>query len=455
MGKIDMSVNCKGLLPFLCLISMIYIRFPSFLVNDAKTQVSSPDSLKYEVNKAFFGRLSQTIRIENPTTTRITGATIFVPIVRNVTAHHYVVSVNITGDAKLQTVLQDDSGNSYAVWNDFAIGGRQMITLRIDYDVLSFETRHIIDANQMSEYDTQSDLYRRYTESEEFIESDAPEIVRKAQSLTENAFDVHTKIARLYNFVSSHLLYVPQTKEKGALWALESSVGDCSEFSYLFVALCRAIGVPARVETGFAFHLTHEDLEDGHMWAEYYLEDYGWVPVDATWKQFDTLDEKHFSSLQSMSGLIPYSNYFFNYTSGPDESKISMSQLISFEPSSAETDRLVDETIKAVQQVAQARSAISFGKMLGTLFFFPAETRQAERALLDSEIQLQIGLQNWNENPQDAQLHMVNAAQHNEGAIKIGWRLIGYASAIFITTSTIAALTVLLFYKRYLENRQK
>jgi transglutaminase-like putative cysteine protease len=66
-----------------------------------------------------------------------------------------------------------------------------------------------------------------------------------------------------------------------ALQVLESRVGDCNEHTQLFVALARAVGLPARIAAGLAY-------VDGkfyyHAWPEVLLAD--WVAVDPTFGQF-------------------------------------------------------------------------------------------------------------------------------------------------------------------------
>ena len=88
--------------------------------------------------------------------------------------------------------------------------------------------------------------------------------------------------------------------------------GQCDHYSILFVALCRAAGIPARGVTGMVgwgpwikekdlvlrntIHtmLTPNGLAaarlygpiGGHIWAEFYLPEYGWIPVDPTWGRF-------------------------------------------------------------------------------------------------------------------------------------------------------------------------
>jgi hypothetical protein len=46
-----------------------------------------------------------------------------------------------------------------------------------------------------------------------------------------------------------------------------------------FSALCRAVGVPTRTTGGFQ---TFTGTPAGHFWAEFYLPNYGWIPVDPT-----------------------------------------------------------------------------------------------------------------------------------------------------------------------------
>jgi hypothetical protein len=86
----------------------------------------------------------------------------------------------------------------------------------------------------------------------------------------------------IYDYVINNMEYSIYDGEGGASYAVQQKSGDCSEYSDLFVALCRAEGIPARVVVGYTVQVDENDLPK-HAWAEVYLEDYGWVPFDPTW----------------------------------------------------------------------------------------------------------------------------------------------------------------------------
>ncbi|UCF42890.1 MAG: transglutaminase domain-containing protein [Planctomycetota bacterium] len=87
-------------------------------------------------------------------------------------------------------------------------------------------------------------------------------------------------VKNIYDFVTDRLRYVPRTDELGAVKALAAKQGDCVEYADLFVAICRAKNIPARVIKGY---VTKFDDSPEHAWAEVYLTELGWVPFDLTY----------------------------------------------------------------------------------------------------------------------------------------------------------------------------
>jgi len=120
-------------------------------------------------------------------------------------------------------------------------------------------------------------------EATPFIQSNHPNLISKAEAVTSKAATLPTAVELLVRFVYSHVQdeYVPAFSN--ALEALESGKGDCTEHSILFVAMARAIGIPARMAVGVAYWPPGQGF-GWHAWAEVWANGQ-WYAVDPTWNQ--------------------------------------------------------------------------------------------------------------------------------------------------------------------------
>ncbi len=64
---------------------------------------------------------------------------------------------------------------------------------------------------------------------------------------------------------------------------LELRGGVCQDLAHLFVAVARAMGIPARYVSGY-LHLQGDGGETtaSHAWAEAWVPEKGWIGFDAT-----------------------------------------------------------------------------------------------------------------------------------------------------------------------------
>jgi transglutaminase-like putative cysteine protease len=117
-----------------------------------------------------------------------------------------------------------------------------------------------------------------FIQNEPFIQKNHARIHEIAETIRGQAeIDI---VKKIYDFVTDRLQYAPRTDELGAVKALAAKRGDCVEYADLFVALCRAKNIPARVIKGY---VTKFDDSPEHAWAEVYLKELGWVPFDLTY----------------------------------------------------------------------------------------------------------------------------------------------------------------------------
>jgi hypothetical protein len=70
-------------------------------------------------------------------------------------------------------------------------------------------------------------------------ESDNQVIAGKATELIAGQPNFYFRARRIFDFVKDYLTYQEQLDEHGAAWAYDHRSGDCTEFTNLFIALCR------------------------------------------------------------------------------------------------------------------------------------------------------------------------------------------------------------------------
>lgn len=85
----------------------------------------------------------------------------------------------------------------------------------------------------------------------------------------------------LYDHLLEHMFYDLDDGWNVAPTVLERGNGSCSEYTFVFIALCRAAGLPARYVGSVVRRYDDTAIDDVyHRWAEVYIPPYGWIPID-------------------------------------------------------------------------------------------------------------------------------------------------------------------------------
>ncbi|MEL7020643.1 MAG: 7TM domain-containing protein [Bacteroidota bacterium] len=127
------------------------------------------------------------------------------------------------------------------------------------------------------------DISPDYLLPSEYIESTDLGIIKKAQQLQKT--DVIASLRNNYDF-----LYQMPKSETSELTSARTTLiqnnASCNGKSRLFVALCRAQGIPARVVGGLILQQTTK--KTSHLWAEAYVHG-NWIPFDVLNGHYATL----------------------------------------------------------------------------------------------------------------------------------------------------------------------
>lgn len=127
---------------------------------------------------------------------------------------------------------------------------------------------------------------REALEATRFLQSDNKKVVELAKGAIRGAKDAGEAARKIERFVADYIDEVSlSVGYASAAEVVESRQGDCSEFAVLTAAMCRAVGIPARVVMGVAYVDDFGGFEGfgGHAWVEAYAGD-AWIGLDAAFK---------------------------------------------------------------------------------------------------------------------------------------------------------------------------
>ncbi len=123
----------------------------------------------------------------------------------------------------------------------------------------------------------------------------------KAIDLTKDYQGNLDKAKQIHQFISSYLqlnIYRDAFQDNASrTYAL--GYGDCMNFSRLYIALCRAVNIPARSVWGVIYGYRNDNIYDyHHQWVEVLDENGYWHPADFKYnKKFDLNDIRYLDLL--------------------------------------------------------------------------------------------------------------------------------------------------------------
>ncbi len=112
-------------------------------------------------------------------------------------------------------------------------------------------------------------------------------IAAEAKSVAGRIDDPLMQARTLYDHIVGTVLYDKSGQGWGngdAVYACDFRKGNCTDFHSLFIGEARSLGIPARFVMGFPLPANRRSgaIAGYHCWAEFFVEPYGWVPIDAS-----------------------------------------------------------------------------------------------------------------------------------------------------------------------------
>ena len=160
----------------------------------------------------------------------------------------------------------------------------QKVSLSYSIDVEISAIRYLIIPERVGSLaDIPADIREKFTADGTHYLINTPFIRETVQKVVGDEKNPYWIARKIYDFLIERLSYemiggwdVPEV-------VLKRGTGSCSEYTYTFIALCRAAGLPARYQGSIVVRGDDASIDDAfHRWAQVYLPGYGWVPVDVS-----------------------------------------------------------------------------------------------------------------------------------------------------------------------------
>lgn len=240
----------------------------------------------------------------------ISRTRIVIAVPKNIEGKQEILDIDCS--VKPEQIL-DDGTNTYYIFN---FNNKNLPSkIQIKTRLLLFKCDY--ESNNHNIYKSNEDIDQNWLKAERYLETKNPELITIAQSLKRETYEDTVKA--IFDFVCMHLRYNKyDPKDNGALWAYKKGYGDCTEYTDLFITLCRILNIPSRYNEGY----TTRGSNLLHNWPEVYFPNIGWVYFDPMYRDnsssttYAKLSKNYISisKVRNDNNLNGYHYYCYNYS---------------------------------------------------------------------------------------------------------------------------------------------
>ena len=190
--------------------------------------------------------------------------------------------LDVSYSPKPSSYLSDQWGQKLAHFRDETLTPDKRFTAVMRVKVKSYEVMYYIFPEKVGTLEeipkTIKEKYladgSKYWINDPFIQNS----VREAIGNEKNPYWIARDI---FDYVRERMHYELAGGWNVAPTVLKRGSGSCSEYSFVYIAMCRAAGLPARYVGSVVVRGDDASMDDVfHRWVEVYLPHYGWIPVD-------------------------------------------------------------------------------------------------------------------------------------------------------------------------------
>jgi hypothetical protein len=226
-------------------------------------------------------KLTCKVRCEGPDP--ITKCDVYLALPHDDLPHQSLLS-EITYAPETYQLTEDRWGQAFAHFTLTDIHPGE--TARASYEVLAEirkQYQHVVPEKVGSMREIPRDLVKQYTVDGARLGINDPVIQNALAEAVGDEKHPYWIVRRIFHYVNDRIEYERVGGWDTAPNVLTRGTGSCSEYSFVFMALARAAGIPTRFCAGVVERGDEASMDDVfHRWTEVYLPGYGWIPVDTS-----------------------------------------------------------------------------------------------------------------------------------------------------------------------------
>ncbi len=196
----------------------------------------------------------------------------------------------ITGDIQYEPdpkdFVVDRWGQKFAHFHFKDIAPGSFLKPKMKINAKLYHTEYIIFPERVGKLeDIPKDIKDTYLADGLKYDMNNPIIQDAVKQAVGNERHPYWMIRKIFNCICDKIEYnlKPLGGWNPAPTVLKRGTGSCSEYTFIFIAMCRASGLPARYAGSIVVRSQDKGIDDvWHRWAEVYLPNYGWIPVDVS-----------------------------------------------------------------------------------------------------------------------------------------------------------------------------
>jgi sugar lactone lactonase YvrE len=189
-------------------------------------------------------------------------------------------------DPMPENFVVDRWGQKFAHFHFKNIGPGSFLMPKMKVKAKLYHTEYIIFPERVGKLEAiPKELKAKYLADGLKYDMKNPIIQQAVQQAIGNERHPYWMVRKIFDYICDKIDYnlKPLGGWNPAPTVLKRGTGSCSEFTFIFIAMCRASGLPARYAGSIVVRSEDKGIDDvWHRWAEVYLPNYGWIPVDVS-----------------------------------------------------------------------------------------------------------------------------------------------------------------------------